>query len=253
MKTITQDLVEVSRHILSLENYGPITLAKLKINSISNTIDIKPNDDLVSPYSFSINGQIKELDESIFCVGTQKMEKRFQKRKLRPIAFKQYALKEALSLVKEDYMNAYLQGKGYTIDFKYRRENDLNEIRNALLKEKYNLFVRDNSSIDGLFYDYNAKPILRSYYVDYARGHITEGNYNNIQLIKNLLGLKPNVPNIQYITVPYYNESIEGEQALEFTYTPTYEQFCDLLKSDEDSIHKIVRKFLDLKRFQRND
>jgi hypothetical protein len=226
MKFQASEKLTLTKTKFIINAYGPIAL--VGINSVIQSYSKEIDPDQPLPTTIEL-GQDTLATESLvyYCVGLKTLQNAYYKKGNSPEWLGPFLRKHQLHIATKGFYKHYTTKIFWKIDYDQRHQPI--EKASALLEAKqYHLFLKDNTSLDGYCYDYEGKPILRPFYLDYIRGRVSQSNYKNLKGILAILKENPQVSLIKVIEIPYYNASREGEKAIEFLFTPTAEQFKEL-------------------------
>lgn len=142
---------------------------------------------------------------------------------------------EYLWVITKVYLKHYLQNSGYCFGDGRRYIESIRGQLAVLHRGKFEQVVHDALSYNGLFYDADGKPVLRSIHFDYIYGHIQSKEGWNVSAAAAHLRKHRKVCNVEIIDVPYYNG---GGRAVEFDYLPSKKEFQQLVLSGDDSSYR---------------
>lgn len=164
---------------------------------------------------------------------------------------------DQLVIVNQDYMNYYLADPRFEYP-RYKNAYIPDKLwKNILDSNDFERVVYDQIWNDGMMYDVNNKPILRTFHFDYVRSHIGN-NTHNINATVKWLKKQKTVTNVNIVEVPYYNQDKRGDKSVEFDFTPT-KQFFKRMMALEDAFNRkdtfnreqLVRDHLQLNKFEK--
>jgi len=147
---------------------------------------------------------------------------------------------ERYFLISDQYYKYYVNESTYSYGGG-RTENK--GILKALQAGDFSRIFKDKIGIDGFLYDAYNNKVFRKFYIDYIMGHITSNSYD-LTVAHSLLKKNKQVTKLTRSEVPYYNQDISGEEAIEFQFTPTKEQFDKWTKNDYADSHDLINKII---------
>lgn len=147
---------------------------------------------------------------------------------------------ECCRVVTPEYYKHYTGGESRRSDFdgdRYTKDPVA-----ALANGDFHLAVRDQSGIDGNFYGLDGRPVPRSIWLSYINGRV-KGTREQMAAAEKKLSTHKQVTEVQRSEIPYFNASFDGEETVEFKFTPTPRQFARWAKNEggSDSFGAIER------------
>ncbi len=143
-------------------------------------------------------------------------------------------------LVTEKYYKYYIDGARYSWDDGSIQKKS---VLACLKAGDFSRIFKDKVMEDGFLYDKNNRKVFRKFCLDYVKGHITSATYK-LPVAYALMKNNSQVTNLIQIEIPYYNQDISGEEAIEFTFTPTKKQFAKWTKKDYSESFEMCEKII---------
>ncbi len=144
-------------------------------------------------------------------------------------------------LVTEKYYKYYIDGAQYSWD---GRQIQKKSILARLKAGDFSRIFKDKVMEDGFLYDVDNNKVFRKFHTDYIMGQINSKRYR-LPVVHALMKGNRQITNLTIMNIPYYNQDIAGEKAIEFTFKPTKKQFTDWTKKDYagsfDMTDKIIK------------
>lgn len=234
---------EITRDVSS-EEFGPATYVTIRH---SRTVDdaILPRDPRACPSAEDFVSRQNEWITQV-TVPTPYFRERCEPQPGNPQWLLDVPREYDYQAITPEYYEAYRLNSHRKLQEAFDIPSDMRAI---LENGDFHLVVRDTIPGNGLMYDLGGEPILHDIRMHYIDGRLVSQKYK-LDKLGTHLSSHPQVKDIEFKAVPYYNASCPGESCIELSFMPTREQFKDFIGGSQWDRYNRIRWLLGAEQFR---